>query len=117
MKIVHGIDELRRACAGAERPAFVPTMGNLHAGHIALARLAGTLAGVRDRVTAGARAFGALTRGATQALEAAGWQPDYVELRRQRDLAPPTPADRALVILGAARLGSTRLIDNLEFFI
>jgi len=35
-------------------------------------------------------------------------------LRRQRDLAPPSPADRDLVVLAAARLGGTRLIDNLE---
>jgi pantoate--beta-alanine ligase len=52
---------------------------------------------------------------ATDELKAAGWQPDYVEVRRQADLLPPAPDDRALVVLGAARLGSTRLIDNLEF--
>lgn len=48
-------------------------------------------------------------------LKAAGWQPDYVEVRRRRDLAAPQPDDRELVVLGAARLGATRLIDNLEF--
>jgi pantoate--beta-alanine ligase len=48
-------------------------------------------------------------------LARAGWQPDYIELRRQRDLAPPQGADRELVVLGAARLGATRLIDNAEF--
>jgi len=48
-------------------------------------------------------------------LARAGWQPDYIELRRQRDLAPPQGADRELVVLGAARLGATRLIDNVEF--
>jgi pantoate--beta-alanine ligase len=48
-------------------------------------------------------------------LSAAGWQPDYVEVRRRSDLAPARPADRDLVVLGAARLGVTRLIDNLEF--
>jgi pantoate--beta-alanine ligase len=49
-------------------------------------------------------------------LAAAGWQPDYVEVRRQSDLAPPAAGDRELVVLGAARLGKTRLIDNLEFY-
>ena len=43
-----------------------------------------------------------------------GWQPDYVAVRRQADLRPPTERDRELVVLGAARLGRTRLIDNLE---
>ena len=49
-------------------------------------------------------------------LQAKGWQPDYLTLRRRADLLPPTPADGAglLVALGAARLGGTRLIDNLE---
>jgi pantoate--beta-alanine ligase len=48
-------------------------------------------------------------------LTAAGWKPDYVEVRRRRDLAPPGPGDRDRVALAAARLGQTRLIDNLEF--
>jgi len=51
---------------------------------------------------------------AWKALVAAGWKPDYVELRRQSDLAPPEAGDRALVVLAAARLGATRLIDNVE---
>lgn len=55
---------------------------------------------------------------ATQTLVQRGWQPDYVMVRRQRDLLAPTEADLAqgepLVSLSAARLGNTRLIDNLE---
>lgn len=51
---------------------------------------------------------------AMRALEAAGWRPDYVEMRRRSDLAPAEPQDRERVALGAARLGSTRLIDNVE---
>jgi len=54
-------------------------------------------------------------RDAVQELAAAGWQPDYVEVRRRSDLAPPQDGDRELVVLAAARLGGTRLIDNLEF--
>ncbi len=46
-------------------------------------------------------------------LAARGWVPDYLTVRRQGDLQPPRPGD-ALVVLGAARLGATRLIDNLE---
>jgi len=48
-------------------------------------------------------------------LAGAGWRPDYVEVRRRSDLAPPQKEDRELVVLAAARLGGTRLIDNLEF--
>ena len=52
--------------------------------------------------------------GAHRALDAAGWNVDYLELRRQSDLAPPQAHDQALVALAAARLGATRLIDNVE---
>ena len=47
-------------------------------------------------------------------LAAQGWQPDYLSLRRQHDLGPAGTGE-PLVALGAARLGRTRLIDNLEF--
>ena len=50
---------------------------------------------------------------AMQSLSSAGWKPDYVAVRRQLDLQMPHPGD-ALVVLAAARLGATRLIDNLE---
>src|SRR5690606_7471117 len=47
-----------------------------------------------------------------------GWQVDYLAVRRQRDLQSPAPADldasEPLVALAAAKLGATRLIDNLE---
>ncbi|MDP3652622.1 MAG: pantoate--beta-alanine ligase [Rhodoferax sp.] len=50
---------------------------------------------------------------AMQSLNSAGWKPDYVAVRRQADLQTPQGGD-ALVVLAAARLGATRLIDNLE---
>jgi pantoate--beta-alanine ligase len=50
-----------------------------------------------------------------QELSAAGWKPDYVEVRRRSDLGLPEKEDRERVVLAAARLGQTRLIDNLEF--
>ena len=51
-----------------------------------------------------------------QALAARGWLPDYLTVRRRADLLPPQAGDGSgdLVALGAARLGGTRLIDNLE---
>ena len=50
---------------------------------------------------------------AMQTLSSAGWKPDYVAVRRQADLQVPRAGDE-LVVLAAARLGATRLIDNLE---
>lgn len=53
---------------------------------------------------------------AMQALMTAGWQPDYVAIRRRDDLQAPTElaSPNSLVVLAAAKLGKTRLIDNLE---
>ena len=52
---------------------------------------------------------------AMETLRARGWAPDYITLRRQHDLSPVTgPCAEPLVVLGAAKLGKTRLIDNLE---
>jgi len=53
---------------------------------------------------------------ALQALARQGWHPDYLTVRRRDDLQPPGPGDPSpRVALGAARLGATRLIDNIEF--
>ena len=60
----------------------------------------------------------ALESRAMHALAARGWQPDYLTVRRRADLLAPRTRDattpESLVVLGAARLGSTRLIDNFE---
>lgn len=48
------------------------------------------------------------------ALAARGWQPDYLCIRRRADLQVPTALGEPLVALAAAKLGTTRLIDNLE---
>jgi pantoate--beta-alanine ligase len=58
----------------------------------------------------------ALEAQAMQTLARRGWKPDYLTVRRRSDLLPPQtglPAE-PLVVLGAAKLGNTRLIDNLE---
>ena len=52
---------------------------------------------------------------ALKVLAGTGWKPDYLEVRRRLDLAAPQAGDRERVVLAAARLGDTRLIDNLEF--
>ena len=55
---------------------------------------------------------------ALEILTKRGWQPDYIAIRQQSDLAAPSntalDAKEPLVILTAAKLGKTRLIDNLE---
>ncbi len=80
--------------------------------------LAHTLRALAAEVQAGATDVPALEARAMATLRARGWAPDYVALRCQADLALPaaTPAlaTQPLVVLAAARLGRTRLIDNLE---
>jgi pantoate--beta-alanine ligase len=55
---------------------------------------------------------------AMASLASRGWKPDYVSIRKRADLQPPTAGDMVkgapLVVLAAAKLGMTRLIDNLE---
>jgi pantoate--beta-alanine ligase len=62
-----------------------------------------------------------LAQQAMTSLVARGWQPDYLVVRRRLDLLPPDASEvvdlsrnQGLVVLGAARIGATRLIDNLE---
>jgi pantoate--beta-alanine ligase len=59
-----------------------------------------------------------LEREAMAQLDKRGWQPDYISIRKRADLQPPAAGDLArnepLVVVAAARLGKTRLIDNLE---
>ncbi len=64
----------------------------------------------------GERDFERLQRQAVEALAARGWAVDYVAVRNQSDLQPASAAgyERELVILAAARLGNTRLLDNIE---
>ena len=81
-------------------------------------RLHATLLGLQAAIKDGSRDLAALEAEALQALVSRGWLPDYVALRRRRDLQSPSPADldggEPLVALAAARLGKTRLIDSLE---
>jgi pantoate--beta-alanine ligase len=59
-----------------------------------------------------------LERHAMSKLASRGWKPDYISIRKRADLQPPSAGDLAqgeqLVVLAAAKLGTTRLIDNLE---
>ncbi len=73
------------------------------------------LRGVASEIERGARDFAALEQAAIADLEAQGWAPEYIAIRDPH-LAPPRQAGqvREVRILAAARLGATRLIDNLS---
>ncbi len=71
------------------------------------------LKGIAAALRSGRRDLAALEDAAMQSLTARGWSPDYVAIRRRSDLAAPSSGE-ALVVVAAAKLGTTRLIDNLE---
>ncbi len=78
-----------------------------------------TLTGARDRLMQGEDSVATLDDWGRRQLQTRGWAVDYFALRRQRDLRVPQgdeiAAGEPLVVLAAATLGATRLIDNLEF--
>ena len=81
-------------------------------------RLYRLLQQVRERLHRGEADVARVEHDAQRELTAAGWKVDYLSVRRQRDLKAPTHdevvARLPLVVLAAAKLGTTRLIDNLE---
>ena len=78
-------------------------------------RLHQELAAILPALKAGDSDPEALCTRASRRLKMAGWRVDYVALRDADTLQSPTADSRRLVALGAAWLGNTRLIDNLEF--
>lgn len=72
----------------------------------------------RDRMLAGETDIHRIEQEGQRELAAAGWKVDYLTVRRRRDLREPTAEEVAarepLIVLAAAKLGTTRLIDNLE---
>lgn len=77
-------------------------------------RLFRALTKVVEEIRAGNRDFPGLERAAMAEMAAHGWIPDYIAVRNIFDLQLPAAHESRLVVLAAARLGSTRLIDNLE---
>jgi pantoate--beta-alanine ligase len=77
-----------------------------------------TLNVVASEIRAGHLDTTMLERAAMDNLASRGWQPDYISIRKRIDLQPPSAGDLAqgtpLVVVAAAKLGTTRLIDNLE---
>jgi len=73
---------------------------------------------VADAVRGGDHDVAGVEARAMAALAERGWKPDYISVRKRADLQAPGAADlergEPLVVLAAAKLGATRLIDNLE---
>lgn len=77
-------------------------------------RLHKALSLVIEAIQAGNQDFSVIEAQTTQFLTQLGWIVDYISVRSANTLLPATKADRQLVVLGAARQDSTRLIDNIE---
>ncbi|MCB1942088.1 MAG: pantoate--beta-alanine ligase [Candidatus Accumulibacter sp.] len=78
-------------------------------------RLQRILRRIATKISAGAADFARLERDAAAELDRHGWKTDYVAVRQQADLQVPDGAGgQPLVVLAASRLGSARLIDNVE---
>lgn len=73
-----------------------------------------TLTALAHALRAGEANFGVLEARGSQILRQTGLRPDYVAIRRRADLLEPRSGDTELVVLAAAWLGETRLIDNVE---
>jgi pantoate--beta-alanine ligase len=77
-------------------------------------RLRQAILQVKDAVEGGDRNFVAMEYAAGELLARHDWKVDYVVVRTRRSLLRPDAQDKELVVLGAAKLGTTRLIDNQE---
>lgn len=78
-------------------------------------QLFGALKSVVTALANGQRDYVALENKAAQQLAAQGWQVDYIAIRSPQTLLASSLDDSHWVVLGAAKLGNTRLIDNIEF--
>ena len=136
MDVIHSVAALRERLQREPNNVFVPTMGNLHAGHIQLINIAKPRAACTvvsifvNRLQFGPREdferYPRTLEADCEKLRAAGvdvvFAPDEKEIYPEpqtfvvepSDLQPPHNGERRLVVLAAARLGKTRLIDNIE---
>ncbi len=77
-------------------------------------RLYQILCAAHEHILKGERNYTLLAEQGMQLLRNAGFVPDYFTVRRKDDFLPPEPGDSQLIILAAAWLGETRLIDNIK---
>ena len=92
----------------SSRNDYLSAQENIEAVHLSTC-----LKKAAEEIRSGATDWVRLEETAVATLKGRGWRPDYVAVRRRTDLGEPADAT-SLVILGAARIGNTRLIDNLE---
>ncbi len=78
-------------------------------------QLNNALQGIVESVKNGNQDYSKLEQQAKSTLNSQGWIADYISIRSSLTLLPASNADTELVVLGAAKLGNTRLIDNLTF--
>lgn len=108
--------DTRRAQDGlalSSRNGYLDTKGRLQA-----TQLVQALQQLADAARTSGTTLDMLEARAIAELRAKGWEPDYLTVRQRHDLQPPVDAaarSQPLVALGAARLGNTRLIDQMEF--
>jgi pantoate--beta-alanine ligase len=79
------------------------------------ARLNASLKEIVTKIQHGNTDFATLEQTTAQALNNNHWQVDYISIRSARTLLPASAQDTQLVVLAAAKIGNTRLIDNIEF--
>jgi len=108
---IHGVATVREAdgLAMSSRNSYLAAAERMIA-----PQLYQTLLDVRHVLEGGERDFAGIEQAACQQLAAAGFAPDYVSIRAAADLSTPHPGVRELVVLAAARVGRTRLIDNIR---
>jgi pantoate--beta-alanine ligase len=83
--------------------------------HQQASQLNSALQDIVSTIKSGSRDFGQLEQQVISTLITQGWVVDYISIRSALTLSPATTGDGHLVVLGAAKLGNTRLIDNVEF--
>jgi pantoate--beta-alanine ligase len=107
---VHGVEIVREAdgLAMSSRNVYLDAAERATA-----VRIYQVLNAVKKELEEGSRDFAVLEQGAMNSLSAAGFKPDYVSIRQRADLQVPTPEASELIVLAAATLGATRLIDNI----
>lgn len=109
---IHGVETVREpdGLAMSSRNGYLTA-----AERRAAPALYSTLCEARDRILEGELNFPVLENELMMSLRENGFQPEYFSVCRQSDLFPAGNEDLDLVILTAAKLGKTRLIDNVYF--